>query len=240
VGTFPVVLVVEHQATCPAAWFGDWLQEARVALQVIRPYRGDPLPRSLGGVAGLLVLGGAMGADEVDEHPWLSPTKDLIVRAADRALPTLGICLGHQLVASALGGSVVASPRGREIGVRPVDWLPAAAGDPLFAPVVNAPCVAVYWNNDVIGRVPRNGSVLARGDTGEIQALRVGEWTWGVQFHPEVSPALARTWVVEEQRATGSRRGLDDVVDAVRVQKPTLQLTWSGLARSFASRVGAE
>jgi GMP synthase (glutamine-hydrolysing) len=205
---------------------------------VRRPYRGDGLPPSLRGLQGLLVLGGAMGAGEVRAHPWLGPTKDLIVRAADRALPTLGICLGHQLVASALGGSVVANPRGREIGVRPVDWLPAAAGDPLFAPIVKAPCVAVYWNNDLIGRVPRNGSVLARGDTGEIQALRVGERAWGVQFHPEVSPALALTWV-EEERATGSRRGLDEVVDAVCVQKPTLQLTWSGLARSFASLLGA-
>jgi GMP synthase (glutamine-hydrolysing) len=239
VSTPPVVLVVEHQVSCPPAWFGDWLQRAGVVLEVRRPYQGDEVPHTLRGLDGLLVLGGAMGAGDIDKHSWLSPTKDLIVRAASRALPTLGICLGHQLVVSALGGSVVANPRGQEIGVRPVDWLPAAAGDPLFAPVAQAPCLAVYWNHDVVGRVPLTGRVLARADTGEIQALRVGERTWGVQFHPEVSPAIARTWV-EEERATGPRRGLDGVVDAVRVHEPTLRLTWRGLARSFASLVGAE
>jgi GMP synthase (glutamine-hydrolysing) len=232
-------LVVEHQVSCPPAWFGDWLTQAGVTLEVRRPYQGDELPRALGGVAGLLVMGGAMGADEIGKHPWLSQTKELIVRAADRDLPTLGICLGHQLAVSALGGSVVANPRGQEVGVRPVDWLPAAADDPLFAPVVHEPCVAVYWNNDVVGRMPPNGNVLAQAGTGEIQALRVGERTWGVQFHPEVTPALARTWV-EEERATRSRRGMDEVVDEVRVHEPTLQLTWSGLARSFASLVGAQ
>jgi GMP synthase (glutamine-hydrolysing) len=237
VSTSPLVLVVEHQASCPPAWFGDWLARAGAVIDVRRPYQGDELPRSLAGLAGLLVLGGAMGADEIERHPWLTPTKDLIVRAADRDLPTLGICLGHQLAVSALGGSVAANPRGRELGVLPVNWLPAAASDPLFTAAVKSRCVALYWNNDVVSRVPDGGQVLAQAGTGEIQALRVGEGIWGVQFHPEVSPDLVRTWV-EEERATGSLCELDDVVAEVRVNEPVLQATWRELAVSFAALVG--
>jgi GMP synthase (glutamine-hydrolysing) len=233
-----VVIVVEHQASCPPAWFGGWLAEAGVVLEVRRPYQGDELPRSLAGMAGLLVLGGAMGADEIARHPWLTPTMDLIVRTADSDLPTLGICLGHQLVVSALGGSVAPNPRGREIGVRPVDWLPAAVSDPLFAPLVATRCVALYWNNDVVRRLPPGGQVLAKADTGEIQALRVGEGIWGVQFHPEVSPHLVGTWA-EEERATGSLCELDEAVAEVRANEPVLQATWRELAVSFAALVGA-
>ena len=231
-----VVLVVEHQVTCPPAWFGDWLEQAGVVLEVRRPYQGDALPLSLRGLDGLLVLGGAMGADEVSTHPWLTPTKALIARAADRNVPTLGICLGHQLSVSALGGSVEVNPRGQQVGVKPVDWLPAAADDPLFRSVSQSHCLAVYWNHDVVSRVPEMGQVLARADTGEIQALRLAERTWGVQFHPEVSPSLARTWADEEQGTT-ARPDLDEVVEAVRVHGPALEATWSSLASAFAALV---
>jgi GMP synthase (glutamine-hydrolysing) len=234
-----VILVVEHQVSCPPAWFGDWLKRSGVTLDVRRPYQDDELPDTLRGLNGLLVLGGAMGAAETGKHPWLTPTKALIGLAAEGALPTLGICLGHQLVVSALGGTVVTNPRGREIGVRPVDWLPSACGDPLFAPVVHSPCVAVYWNHDVVSRVPDDAEVLARADTGEVQAMRVGERVWGVQFHPEVSPALARRWADEEDRAAGDEPNLDEVVESVRANESMLRGTWIELARSFAALVAA-
>jgi GMP synthase (glutamine-hydrolysing) len=154
VSASPVVLVVEHQVTCPPAWFGDWLQRLGVTLEVRRPYQGDALPASPTGLDGLLVMGGSMGAHETGKHPWLSPTQQLLVRAAERDLPTLGICLGHQLAVSALGGSVEVNPRGQQIGVLPVDWLPPAADDPLFGRVSDGAAVAVYWNHDLVTRVP--------------------------------------------------------------------------------------
>jgi GMP synthase (glutamine-hydrolysing) len=137
---------------------------------------------------------------------------------------------------SALGGSVEVNPRGRQIGVRPVDWLPAAADDPLFGRVCEGQPVAVYWNSDLVTRVPETGHVLARAATGEIQALRLGERLWGVQFHPEVSPRLARTWADEEQSAVAQPE-LDEAVEAVRVHESTLHDTWSTLAGSFATLV---
>jgi GMP synthase (glutamine-hydrolysing) len=239
VSASPVVLVVEHQVTCPPAWFGGWLEQSGITVEVRRPYQGDALPESLEGVDGLLVMGGAMSAYDTVKHPWLTATQELIVRAAGRHLPALGICLGHQLAASALGGSVEVNPRGQQIGVLPVDWLPAAADDPLFGRVYERPAVAVYWNHDLVTRVPATGHMLACAATGEIQALRLGERLWGVQFHPEVSPSLARTWADEEQ-STVARPELDEVVQAVRVHESTLQDTWSALASSFATLVCAQ
>ena len=102
----PTVLVVEHDVECPPALFGEWLVEAGCDLDVRRPYAGDELP-GLTAYDGFVVLGGPMGANDDAQHPWLAPVKELVREARDVGLPTLGICLGHQLVAVALGGSVV-------------------------------------------------------------------------------------------------------------------------------------
>ncbi len=103
--TDPVILVVEHEATCPPAHLGDWLTGAGARVEVCRPYADESLP-DLTTYDGLVVLGGSMGADDDETHAWLGPLKQLIRRAVATGLPTLGICLGHQLIASALGGTV--------------------------------------------------------------------------------------------------------------------------------------
>src|SRR4051794_37184949 len=100
------VLVVQHQDDCPPALVGEWLVEVGCRLDVRRPYAGDALPETLAEHGALLVLGGSMGAADDADHPWLAPTKDLVRDAAGRRTPTLGICLGHQLIAVALGGEV--------------------------------------------------------------------------------------------------------------------------------------
>src|SRR5680860_518681 len=105
------VLVVQHEDDCPPAWIGEWLVEAGCTLDVRRPYAGDDLPAELGEHDALLVLGGAMGANDDAAHAWLAPTRELVRKAVRRALPTLGICLGQQLVAVALGRGGGPEPR---------------------------------------------------------------------------------------------------------------------------------
>ena len=97
------LLVVQHQRTCPPGRFGDWLTDAGVELDVRRPDTGDSLPIDLSGHDGLLVLGGQMGCRDDEVAPWLPAVRQLITTAAKGATPTLGICLGHQLAAVALG-----------------------------------------------------------------------------------------------------------------------------------------
>jgi GMP synthase (glutamine-hydrolysing) len=230
----PRLLVVEHQASCPPGWVGEWLVESGVELDVRRPYRGDDLPDDLDEHAGLLVLGGEMGADDDADHPWLTGVKALVRGAAAAEVPVLGICLGHQLAAVALGGCVERNPRGQQIGVLDVGWTPAAADDDLFAPLAR-PVRAVQWNNDIVTEAPSGTVVLAHTPQGEIQAARFAPTVWGVQWHPEAGEDIVRGWA-DNDRDDAAERGIDvdGYVAAVGAATDELRATWVDLARGFA------
>jgi GMP synthase (glutamine-hydrolysing) len=231
------ILVVQHQADCPVAWMGEWLADAGAALDVRRPGTGDPLPADLSGHGGLLVLGGSMGAYDEGTHPWLAQVKQLIRTAAADSIPTLGICLGHQLAAVALGGRVLRNPRGQQIGVLEVGWLPAAAGDPLFGRLVG-PAPAVQWNNDIVVELPDDAVLLARTAAGEVQAARFAPTVWGVQWHPEAGEQVVSAWA-DHDRDRAVERGVDvdGYVADVAAATDALRRTWSRLAHGFAALV---
>ena len=231
------VLVVQHEDACPPAWVGEWLVEAGLELDVRRPYAGEPLPRDLSGHAGLLVLGGAMDADDDAGHPWLAEVKELLRDAAGRSVPTLGICLGHQLCAAALGGRVERNPRGQQIGVLDVGWTDAAADDPLTGGLPR-PAGAVQWNNDIVVEAPPGTVVLAATPTGELQAARFAPRMWGLQWHPEAGEAVVSVWA-DSGRDDAAARGvdLDAYVRDVAAATDRLRETWVLLARRFAELV---
>jgi GMP synthase (glutamine-hydrolysing) len=232
------MLVVEHEAQCPPGWMGEWLAAAGCELDVRRPHAGDALPEDLSGHGGLLVLGGSMDAYADAAHPWLTDVKQLVRLAAEQQVPTLGICLGHQLAAVALGGAVHRNPRGQQIGVIDVGWAPAAATDRLFADLVTAR-VGVQWNNDVVAVVPPGTEVLARAVTGEIQAARFAPTVWGVQSHPEAGKEIVTAWA-DNDRDDAIERGVDvdAYLAAVAAARTELRAAWRPLATSFASLVG--
>jgi GMP synthase (glutamine-hydrolysing) len=212
-----------------------------VDLQVVRPYAGDVLPTDLEGHSGLVVLGGEMGAYDDATHPWLTDVKRLVVSAAADGTPVLGICLGLQLAAVALGGDVQPNRHGQQIGVLGVGWTAAAHVDPLLAPLaalgtdpVDVP--AVQWNNDVVSRLPDGATDLAHTPRGELQAARLTPSVWGVQWHPEVGEEIIGSWA-DHDRDDAVERGVD--VDAcvaeVAAARPRLRATWRMLAQSFAA-----
>ncbi len=233
----PVVLVIEHEPACPPGHLGTWLTEAGAELAVCRPWAGDEVPE-LGAYDGFLVLGGSMGANDDATAHWLAPVKERIREAAESGLPTLGVCLGHQLAAVALGGESVPNPGGQQVGLFDVGWTPEAAGDDLVAPLAT-PRRGVQWNADVVTRLPDGGVVLAETPAGEVQVARFGAAMWGVQLHPEVDEPLVRSWA-EGDRDDHLRLGIDQgralrEIDAARDE---LDEAWRPLAVRFVELAG--
>jgi GMP synthase (glutamine-hydrolysing) len=226
------ILVVQHEDDDPIHLMGEWLG---VDLDVRRPYLGDDLPSSLETYAAFVVMGGAMGANDDATSPWLPAVKELIREAAADRVPTLGICLGHQLATVALGGEVLPNPAGRQFGLQDVSWEPAAHLDELFSTVAT-PRRGAHWNDDIVTRLPDGAVLMARATTGEVQAARHAPTVWGVQWHPEVDEPLFRGWLVDgnadpalaEAALTDLARSADELVEA-----------WRPLADRFAELAAA-
>ena len=229
------ILVVEHEAQCPPGWMGDWLTETGSELDVRRPYLGDSLPTDLTEHRSMVILGGSMDAYADKDHPWLTDVKALVRSAVEDRTPTLGICLGHQLIAVALGGEVHKNPHGQQIGVPRVGWREEARDDLLFGPLTGAR-IAVQWNNDVVRELPATSVVLACTERGEIQAARFAPAMWGVQWHPEAGEEIIGEWA-ENDRDDAWERGLDidEYVARVAAARAELQSSWRPLAVGFAA-----
>jgi GMP synthase (glutamine-hydrolysing) len=228
------VLVVQHQDDCPPAWIGEWLVEKGCRLDVRHPYRGEALPDDLADHVGLLVLGGSMNAHQDDEYPWFAPTKALVRDAVTRSTPTLGICLGHQLVAVALGGESRPNPLGQQLGLLGLGWTDAARQDVLFRHVPGE--LGVFWNDDVVVRAPEGTVVLARTAAGELQAARFAPTVWGVQLHPEVDELILADWA-DEDRDRHDEGVVDAVLTGVAEHRAELVAGWRPLADALAVQV---
>lgn len=226
------VLVVEHEPDAPAAWLGEALERRGVRLVVARPHAGEPVPGPEG-FDGVVVLGGAMDAWDDARTPWLPAVRDLVRRAEATGVPVLGICLGHQLATLALGGEVARNPAGGTVAVVPIGWAGDAGDDPLLGRLAGAPW-AVHWNNDVVVRLPEGARLLASSPDGAVQAARLGRHVWGVQFHPEASPAVLADWVAEYGRQFAEHGyDLEAYLAAARRCAAELETTCDRLAEAF-------
>jgi GMP synthase-like glutamine amidotransferase len=230
----PTALVVQHSAVEDAGRLADWLAAAGLLLDLHRPYDGSPLPSRAGGHAALIVLGGSMGAHDDAVAPWLPATRALLADALAAGVPTLGICLGAQLLAAAAGGRVERGSAGPEIGPGLVAKRDAAAADRLFGPVPFTPDV-VHWHWDTVAALPAGAVLLASSTRYPHQAFRVGEHAWAVQFHVETTPEMVRRWAAEDA-AELAAEGLD--VDALlgRTDLDALHADIAAIWQPFAAR----
>jgi GMP synthase (glutamine-hydrolysing) len=229
------VLVIEHEGDAPVAHFGRWLADAGVSLDVRRPAAGEPLPTKLE-ADGLVVLGGAISAHDDALAPWLPQTRSLLSEAVAAGVPVFAICLGAQLMAVACGGAVEVGDAGPELGLCELQLTPAAAADRLFA-ALTPPVIATQWHDDGITSVPRGAVVLAGSNRYEVQAFRLGESAWGVQFHPEVDSTVIAGWVAAEHGERFDADRLTHVAREVSEAQPLLEVTWRGVAERFAALV---
>jgi GMP synthase-like glutamine amidotransferase len=189
---------VENDPSDDARRLGDWLVEGGLELAVVRPYAGDPLPDTLDGCAALVVLGGEQSAypdaDGAPGAPWFAGLERLLRKAVRGRVPTLGVCLGGQLLATANAGTVERSPAGPEIGARLVARRDVADNDPIFAGVPFAPDV-LQWHLDEITELPVGAVLLAASTNYPHQAFRLGDAAWGLQFHIECDIEMLAAWV---------------------------------------------
>ncbi len=202
---------MQHGQTEGPYAIADALEAAGLQLRVARVYAGDPLPATTAGLAALVVMGGEMAAHSDGGFPTRRAELALLEDAIDRGLPTLGICLGAQLLAVAGGGR--AYPGGvLEVGWAPVTLLPAAASDPLTAGLP-ARFEVLHWHRDTLDPPP-GSATLARSVDYAQQFVRIGERAWGIQFHLEVDAAAVAAWVAdapqEAEQAPGGRARLEE------------------------------
>ena len=190
-------LVIENDPSDDARRLGEWLTEAGLTLTVVRPHAGDALPEGLDGYAALVVLGGEQSAypapDGTPGAPWFPALEGLLRRAVRYRVPTLGVCLGAQLLATAHGGLVERSTSGPEIGPALVARRDAADADPLFKRVPLMPDV-LQWHVDEITELPYDAVLLAASTRYPVQAFRLGDRAWGLQFHVESDAAMFAEW----------------------------------------------
>jgi GMP synthase-like glutamine amidotransferase len=188
----PTALVVQHLEPEGPALIGVALLAAGVAVRVVRTDRGETLPGDVDGLAGLVVMGGPMSARSDDGFPSRRAEIDLLRAAVDAGLPTLGVCLGSQLL-SAAGGGAVESGSELEVGWGPVTLSDAAARDPLLAGL-DAEMPVLHWHGETF-TLPPAAVLLASSDRYPHQAFRLGPAAWGLQFHLEVDAAAVDRFV---------------------------------------------
>jgi|SRR5579885_84632 len=188
------IWVIQHTACETLGTIAEALEAHALAWQYVRVFEGRPVPEQIGDAGGLIVMGGPMGVYEQDRYPHLKDELHLIRSALDAARPVLGICLGSQLLAAALGARVFKGPR-KEIGWYPVRLSPAALEDRLWSGTAH-PFDALHWHGDVF-ELPAGAVSLASSELTAHQAFRYGPSAYGLLFHLEMTAPMIGAMAAE-------------------------------------------
>ena len=213
------VLSVVHGSDARAEHFSGVIVDAGHVHEEWSLAWGKPPPRPIDDYDAVLVFGGAMHADEDERHPWLLEENLLLQRLFDLHVPTLGVCLGAQLLAKAAHAPVHPASR-PEIGWHEVELTDDAASDPVFSRLPER-FHAFQWHYYTYG-VPAGAIELARSEVCT-QGFRLGDSVWGVQFHPEVTREQIRSWLETD----GFNEGVD--VDRVATESDERIAEWNRL-----------
>jgi GMP synthase-like glutamine amidotransferase len=222
------VLALVHQDDAPPGTFGDVVAEHGHALDVAsfvpgageRPGQVDP--------GAVMVFGGSMQVDQDEQHPWLADERAFVAELIEGSVPTLGVCLGAQLIAQ-IAGARVGPAVVPEVGWHEVQLTADGAGDPVLGDAPER--FAAYQGHSYGFELAPGATPLAHGAGDALQAYRVGDACWGLQFHPEVTWDIVDPWI-----AGHARDG--DVQDepALREQTKANLPRWEAFGRSLCTR----
>jgi GMP synthase (glutamine-hydrolysing) len=221
------VLSIVHQEDAGTGVFADAVAERGDELTEWVITNGAPPETAPHSYDAVLVFGGAMHVDQESRHPWLRDEDALLRDFVARAVPMLGVCLGAQLIAKALGARVGAMPA-PQIGWFVVEQTPEAAHDPVFSDLPRR-FPSFQWHSYAF-ELPPNAVPLA-SDSACLQAFRAGETAWGIQFHAEVTKESVGDWF------RGSKPP-DAPLDLPALQRETKEkiATWNELGKRLCGR----
>jgi GMP synthase (glutamine-hydrolysing) len=211
------VLSLIHQDDAPTGTFADAVRERNGELLEWNLVNGFP-PARAESFDAVFVFGGGMHVDQEDHHPWLREENALIKGLLVEQVPVFGVCLGGQLIAKAAGAHVGPAPY-EEVGWHEVELTPEAESDPVFSGVP-ARFEAFQWH-EYSFELPDGAVPLARNPVG-LQAYRLGDSAWGIQFHAEVTREIVEGWLAADG---GGRR-----IDLSPIER------WAELGRGLAER----
>lgn len=199
--TTPKVLIVQHVSCEKPGRILDSLDDLGMPTQTLSIARkaNPELPKG-DEIAGIVIMGGPMGAQDFKKYPGLKTEAKLVRKAVKANKPVLGICLGHQIIATALGAKLE-SGRCSEIGFAPIKRV---AKDDYFH-MWSSQMNVLNWHNDVVS-LPEGGQLLASSKYTPNQAFRYKS-ALGLQFHLEVTPTLLDEWLAESSMVEGMKKG---------------------------------
>jgi len=209
------ILIVQHAPHEHPAAVRRALESQGILTRWIHPYQGEVYPKP-SEIAGLISLGGPMGANDETDHLWVRQEIKLMRECVDADYPVVGICLGGQLLARAMGSRVERN-EAHEVGWFPIDVTEEGRKDPILGAAGSNPTV-YHWHGDTF-HLPPSAVLLARSKVCPRQAYRIGEKIYGFQFHPEADHQLVGEWlniegVTEEIHLTQKAHGTKTVQDA--------------------------
>lgn len=215
----PKVLVFQHVPFEPLGTLDPLLKEAGFRLRYVNFGREPESRPMLEKYAALIVLGGPMSSDQIDSYPNLITEVEIIREAVGRNMSVLGICLGAQLLATALGGAVSRNPV-REIGWYDVELTREGVLDPVLSSFAQKQQV-FQWHEDGIA-LPSGVVHLASSEASDVQAFRYGDHAYGFQFHLEASRPLIERWLtVPDHQATLDEER--DSISAAAIRRQTAE-----------------
>jgi GMP synthase-like glutamine amidotransferase len=234
------VLVLQHIACEPPGVYEDVLREHGAVILRVELDEGEPLP-DRSEVDAIVCMGGPMSATDDAQLSWLATEKAFIADAVREGVPFWGVCLGVQLLAASLGARVYPGPA-PEVGVLPVVLSEEARSDPVFSQLPSE-LLTLQWHGDTFD-LPEGAVRLAGSPAYSNQAFRVGDAAYGVQFHIEVSPELAREWAEVPAYGEALERvlgpgALDDLIHRLDEHAVDMLAHGRGLFERWLERVYA-